>query len=348
VGSAAVIPRADRIYRFLPALSLGVCGDRGTLRHFDREYGSRLTRSDDPDVVVRFVDDVPLLPQAGAAVDGGHKTVRWRIALGNPGVRPLEAAIAISGWPRSFALSLVQGYFVEGLVSVAAPASGYVLVPGAALVSNDAAVLMLGPSGAGKSSVSARASAAGRMVIGDDQVLVDRTARCTRFPRRPRVYPDLAQTAPGAFQRLPGSTKLKLRARGAIARISRGYVRPSLAIDAREMALPSDRQSIDAAVSLKRLLILEPRAPVRVLQVVPESLPSALSTTRQVFNLQRKRLSSIASSDWRSRLEETAELEESILAEAFDRLLLERVRIPSGWSATRAVDALADLVGVGD
>jgi hypothetical protein len=155
---------ACRYYAFLPALRLAVCGDVAALRHFDHEYGRRAI--DDPpdgiEVSIQFVGDRrpgirPLAARGSGR--GGHKSVRWEVVLSGPSERPLQAAISLLGWPRSFGLSLVQGYFVEALLSLAAPRTGHILLPAAAIDSDDGPVLILGPSGAGKTSLSARAIA---------------------------------------------------------------------------------------------------------------------------------------------------------------------------------------------
>jgi hypothetical protein len=333
------------VYRFLPGLRLAVTGEEATLHHFDREYGpGSEDGSGAAEVVLRFDPPAPSgrpTDQRRIFAAGGHKSVRWTVALGDPAATPLTASITIRGWPRSFALSLVQGYFVETLISLAAPAAGHALVPAAALVAQDQVVLMLGPSGAGKSSLSARLIASGGGVVGDDQVLVNAAGQCSSFPRRMRFYPDLADTAPDAFRALRRSTRLHLRCRGLVDRLTAGYVRPSLAIQAAEL----DPAHEPSSGRITRVIVLEPRAPVRDLESIPEELSSALSTARRVFELQRARLWSIAPSDWRLLIRETAEMEDRILTTAFRTARIERVRIPAHWEPKRSIDALAVLVG---
>jgi hypothetical protein len=77
---------------------------------------------------------------------GGHKTVNWRIELGSPEEPSLNAAIELRGAPRSFGLSLVQGYFVEPLLSLAAAREGSVLLPCAAIATDEGLLLLLGRS----------------------------------------------------------------------------------------------------------------------------------------------------------------------------------------------------------
>jgi hypothetical protein len=332
------------VYRFLPQLRLAMIGPPGDVRHFDQEYAASLaTGNDEADVVVRIGGPSAL---RGSGRDlrsmaaGGHKTVRWQVTFGDPSVRPIEADISLGGWPRSFALSLVQGYFVEGLVSLAAPGAGRVLLPAAALARSDSAVLLLGPSGAGKSSVAARMMASRRRVIGDDQVLVDGAGLCSPFPRRMRFYADLAETAPDAFRALAPFTRLRLRTRGLIDRLTKGYVRPSLAVDPRELASRHDPRS----ATIDRILIIEPRAPVGQLEQVSAETSDALAAAGRILELQRARLWSTAPPDWRAVISKTAELEQDILLAGFGGARIERLRIPAAWSAIQAVDALTDIV----
>lgn len=336
-----------RSYAFLPALRLAMCGDRVALRHFDREYGPRALDDlpAETEVSIAFVDDVRRsVPwsRAGEPGVGGHKSVRWEVALSGPSERPFRAAIALHGWPRSFGLSLVQGYFVEALLSLAGPGSGHVLLPAAAIDSDAGPVLILGPSGAGKSSLSAKAIARGRVVIGDDQVLLDATGRCTAFPRRMRFYPDLGATAPEAYRALPRSARGLLRGRGIVDRLTGGYVRPSLAVDPVDMGRSRDL----ASGVIRRVLLIEPRASVTDLEVTPGDMVTLLSDARRLFESQRARLWTVAPVGWRDAIAPIADLEEDILGSALDGLPFQRVRIPAGWPPRRSIEALAQLIGM--
>ena len=336
-----------RSYAFLPALRLAICGDRVALRHFDHEYGPRAL--DDPpaetEVSIAFVGDIrrSVPPsRAGQPGVGGHKSVRWEVALSGPSERPFHAAIALRGWPRPFGLSLVQGYFVEALLSLAAPGSGHVLVPAAAIDSDAGPVLILGPSGAGKSSLSAMAIARGHVVIGDDQVFLDATGRCTAFPRRMRFYPDLGATAPEAYRALPRRARGLLRGRGVVARLTGGYVRPSLAVDPVDMG----RSRELASGVIRRVLLIEPRASVTDLDVTSGDLVTLLSDARHLFESQRARLWTVAPEGWREAIAPIAVQEEEILGSALDGLPFQRVRIPAGWPPRRSIEALAQLIGM--
>jgi hypothetical protein len=335
---------ARRSYALLPALRLTIHGDPVDLRHFDHEYGPRA--QDDPeataDVSIAFVGDIrrSSASDAAKAGKGGHKSVHWEVALSGPTERPFHAAIALHGRPRSFGLSLVQGYFVEALLSLAAPGSGHVLISAAAIETDAGLVLILGPSGAGKSSLSALAIARDRVVIGDDQVFLDATGRCTAFPRRMRFYPDLRVTAPEAYRALPRRTQMLLRGRGVIDRLTGGYVRPSLPVD--PVALGRSREMPSGTI--RRVVLIEPRAAVADLEVTSGDVVTLLAETRRLFDSQRARLWTVAPNGWREAIAPIAAQEEEILGSALHGLPFERIRIPSGWPARRSVEALSRLL----
>ena len=108
---------------------------------------------------------------------------------------------------------------IEPLLGLFAHAAGHVLLPAAAFGSTSGAILLIGRSRSGKSSLAARAAADGVGVLGDDHVLVAGSGECRAFPRRIRVYSDLAETAPRAYKLLPRSKRAELRALGALRSI---------------------------------------------------------------------------------------------------------------------------------
>ena len=145
-------------FEFAGQLRLRVTGDAAAIGHARREYG----RAEAPDAgpvdlqvdfgpigrgAERATAGDPAPAPARAPARGGHKTVRWRVDLDNPGDTPLVARIETSGWPASFARSLVQGYIAEPLLSVAAARRGIVLLPGAGIVLDDGLVPCSGVPG---------------------------------------------------------------------------------------------------------------------------------------------------------------------------------------------------------
>src|SRR3989304_1480181 len=135
------------------------------------------------------------------------------------------------GSPRSFARPLARGYAMEPLVSIVAAEHGQALVPSAGVARPTGVTLILGRSRAGKSTLMARLMAAGHEVLGDDQLFLDASGACVAFPRRLRFYPDLETTAPAAYARMPAAIRRRLRLMGLLSTVTRGHIRPSLAVD---------------------------------------------------------------------------------------------------------------------
>ena len=323
-------------YAFGPAVRLRVRGSRRAAAHFALEFGPRLEPMPDPQV------DLDVEWRAAGRGAGGYKTARWHVELSHPEDRPLRATIRLSGPPPSFALSLAQGWFVEPLVAVALAREGYVALPSAGLVLDDGALVLMGPSGSGKSSLSVRALALGHSPLGDDQVLTREDGGCLPYPRRLRIYPDIRETAPEAWLRLRRSTRRTLAVRRAVRRLTRGFVAPSLAVPASEIA----PQTPPGVLPLKRLLVVERDAGSSEVEVERRDAAWAVDRAGTILADQRGRLLAIADERWRHALSAVAERELEILRSAMDAASVEHVRLPTGWEASRAVTALARQAGL--
>jgi hypothetical protein len=335
-------------FTFASGLRLRITGDAGAIRHARLEYGPAEGR--DPGQVDLEVTFGPSGFRGRSVADGpgsstgrgGHKTVAWRVDAGNPESAPLVARIETSGWPPSFARSLVQGYVVEPLLSVAAARRGLVLLPGAGIVLDDGLVLLLGRSRAGKSTLAARALTAGRKVLGDDQLFVGPGSTAWPFPRSLRFYPDLARTAPSSYARLRPRTRLSLRLRAAIASVSAGYVRPSLAVDGSDLGL---RWS-PAARQIARLVLLERDADVSILEATSASPELAVEWAAELLGEQRQRLVKLGGAAWRTAIDRVAEVEHTLLEQSFEGRAVTRLAIPTTWDAPTAVEAAARWLGI--
>jgi hypothetical protein len=328
-------------YAFGPAVRLGVRGSRGAVAHFAREFAPLPTRASTPQVEVDVRIGWPRGASAGMA-SGGHKSARWRVELSRPDARPLHARILLSGGPPSFALSLVQGYFVEPLVAVALAREGHVALPSAGLELDGGALVLMGPSGSGKSSVAVRALGLGRSLLGDDQVLVDGEGGCRPYPRRLRIYPDIRDTAPDAWQRLRASTRRTLAARRALRALTRGLVAPSLAIPMTEIGPAPPR----GPLPLRRLLVVERSATAGEHELRRRDSAWAVERARAILAAQRGRLAALAGADWEDALAAVAEREIDIFGSALGAASIEHLRLPAGWDAARAIDALAAQAGL--
>ena len=325
-------------YLFAGAVRLRVHGPERVLRHFDAEYGEAATPPSDarPDVEVRIrrgtrVDHV----DGGTVVTGGYKSARWHVALGPPEAVPLRGQLALAGGPPAFQLSLVQGWFVEALVAVALARSGRVALPAAGFAGPGGVTVVLGRSGAGKTTLTARALAAGGRVLSDDQVVLDAAGRVWRYPRRLRLYPDIAQTAPQAWARLRPATRAALSLRGRVRRWTRGYVAPSLAVPAVEIG----RTVEPGPLPLRDLLVVD-RSGGSTLTVGPREPAWVVEQAGLVLADQRARLSGAVGTAWQRALDAVLAAELRTLAEALAGVPATEVVLPRAWGAQQSVAEL--------
>jgi hypothetical protein len=331
---------AARSYAFTSELRLRITGDPGVLGHFDAEYAPAAV-PDTANVQLELAFGDALERCGDLAVRGGHKTVGWQVALSSADADPLRACVRVSGIPRSFGLSLVQGYFVEPLLSVAAARTRLVLLPSAAVAVNGEALLLVGRSGTGKSSLSVRAAAAGRSVLGDDQILLDDSGRCWSFPRRLRFYSDLRETAPAAHARLPSSVRTALTLRKILTVVTRGFAAPPVRVPLSLLGPPPPQ----APLPLIQIVMIRRSSLAAELETTELTTDEAVAEGLDVLADQRVRLAAAGDSGWHDALAETIAREREILAVAFaDRPVL-GVSVPGRWSAPRAIEALADLLG---
>lgn len=326
----------------VPQLSISVGGARDARRHFRAEYGPALvSRTGSPtgaEVDIIFGDEL-----GERCADGGHKTVRWTVALGEPDTEPLTARIRLRGRPRRFAFSLVQGFVVEPLVSVAAARAGLVLLPAGALMASSGAVILLGRSGSGKTSVVARALAAGRPALGDDQIMLTRRGEVRPWPRRLRVYPDLRVTAPTAVRLLGRRRRAALRALATLRATTRGWVAPSMPLRWQELGA----EPVTGPVPARRVVVIERTGAAEAVEAEPLSGDAVAALSGEILREQRARFAALAGPRWSTALADVERAEQALLTPVLAGLPAERWRVPVSWSASTAVDALAARLGVG-
>lgn len=320
-------------YPIGPRLRIRICGGRAPLCHFAAEYAGAEARSAGAaDVEIRFAGH----GAPGPTVRGGHKTVSWTVALGDPADDILRATIALHGWPRSFALSLVQGFLVEPLLSVAAARAETVLLPSAGIEENGGVLVLLGRSRSGKTTLAARALAAGRGLLGDDQVLVDCAGLCSPFPRRLRFYGDLRHTAPDTYRRLPAPVRVGVLGGAAVARLTRGYVAPPVRVHPAVLG----QRELPGGSAITRVVLVE-RSDGSILEHGPLEVDEALTCALEILDEQRAQLRTAGGAAWRATLEETRRLEMDVLRSAWSRTSLSRLRVPRAWAAPDAIRLLA-------
>ena len=325
-------------FAFRPQLRLGIEADRAdVLAHFNAEYDSAwaVQSTASPDLSVAF------RPVQEPTLRGGHKTVNWRVELGNPEGSSLSAAIDLRGAPRSVGLSLVQGYFVEPLLSLAAAREGSVLLPCAAISTDDGLLLLLGRSRSGKSSLAVRALAAGAVVLGDDQAFVDVGGWCTTFPRRMRFYSDLRLTAPRAYAGLAPAVRSGLRLRGAARRLTRGFVAPPVRVRAAALGKVASAEPL----GIRRVVLIERLPDITAIQRREIATEETVNFGLTLLDEQRAKLAD-AGPDWVSYLSRIRADEAAILRQAFQRQAAERIGVPLSWSAPESLSVLSHLLGI--
>ena len=323
----------------LPGIELEVTGDAAAIRHFTAEYGSApgSTPQGSPSAARLSVSFVERLP-ADFRTDG-HRTVRWQARLNRAGPSDLSLEIALRGWPRWFGLSLVQGYLVEPALSVIVAEAGAVLLPAAGIVRDGRVDLLIGRSRSGKSSLSMRALAAGLSILGDDQVYVAQDGVCSPFPRRLRVYDDLAGTAPAAIRKLPGSARRQLALRSTIRTMTRGQVRPSLPVEI------ADIGTVAPPTPLGRIVLLR-RAAGNEVRLRDATSEEAVADSIAILSEQRARLTRILPVDWHAELGAAQEEEARALSAAFASVPVKAVEVAQSRDPREIVTRVAGVLGL--
>jgi hypothetical protein len=328
---------------FAPGVGVAVRGSAAAIRHLAAEYEPALSapgNSDEPILELTF-EDHPRATQV--SFHGGHKTVHWAVHIDEPEGTPVRASIATGGRPRSFVLSMVQGYFVEALVAIAAADTGVMLIPAAAVASGDGATVIVGRSGAGKSTLCANLLATGHRILGDDQVFLTSDGEVRGFPRRLRLYPDIERTAPRAYRRLAVRDRARLALWRAAQIGSRGFVRPPIRVP------PASIGAYDPGPrGLLSLALLERSSDVRCLELTDIEPRVAIDLVMQVVDEQRQQVTATDDEGWLRRVEAARRLEIELLGRTLERVALMRCVIPREWAAADAAQRLADGLGLGE
>ncbi len=333
------------LYRFDRGPVLAVDGDPLARRHFAGEYGEVAVREPlAATVEVSFGEGGggDGGSRDGPWIQGGHKTMRWRTRLSDPGAETLKASVAVAGWPRRYGMSLVQGYQVEPLLSISAARGGAVLLPAAAFAAEGKAVILLGLSGSGKTSLSMQALALGYPLFGDDQVLLTPDGCCRPFPRRMRLYPDLRKRIPLAYERLPRMARAKLQLRRLARFASAGWLSPSLAVSPACLC----RADPPAPAPIGRIVILIRTSSPGEPRFSNVTTGEAIDCGVHCLTQQRKHLAA-GRDDWAAALRDTEQVEAGLLGRAFACAPAMKVVVPTPLDAP-AMTNVARALGLHD
>jgi hypothetical protein len=324
------------VYLQGPGLALAVSGAAVARGYFGREYG---------EVAVDGAHDVLLEAifaragegaSTGVLLEGRHKLARWEVRVTVRDGGPVDVRAHVQG---PFGLPLVQSLVVEPLLGLVAARRELALIPGALLLDADGrGVLAVGGSGSGKTSLAARAIAAGREVLADDRVFVDAAATGSRYARRMRLYPDIAQTAPAAWSALTPAAQAKLRAVTLVRRVSGGSFAPPVAVARHELG--ATRRLVHTHID--RVLLLHrhdgdaPRLSAATTAAAADEIDERLLEDRAALDVAalQHRLRSLALHD------------RAIIESALATATIERLEIPRSWPAARAVQRLGAELGL--
>jgi hypothetical protein len=334
---------AADLYGFGPGLVVSIRGDRRARAHFRTEYASAALAADSsvPALEATVGGRVHNGPARGTTPErelrGRHKLAWWRASLPiTPDADTMRVVVEVRG---PLGLALVQSYVLEPLVSLAAARSGSVLLPSAAIAQDGKALLLIGRSRSGKSSLAALALAAGRQILGDDQVFILESRDCRPFPRRLRIYPDLARTAPAAFTALRPSARRALAGLGRVKTLTRGFVAPPLKVTASMLGVGG----VLSSLPIGEVVVIQ-RGSVGALSSEPIGQRELAAEAGDVLLRQRSAIFSLPGLE--AAFAPVLATERMIIASALARASARRVLVPDAWPAERAVGALAQVFGL--
>ena len=325
-------------YRFGPGLTVAIRGERRARAHFRAEYAAAALPAGPAVPAVEATIGARVRGRTEATTHqpemlGSHKLARWRASVPvRPELSTMRVAVAVRG---PLGLALVQSHVIEPLVSLAAIRAESVLLPGAAIARGDRTLLLIGRSRSGKTSLAARALAAGLRVLGDDQVLINADRECLPFPRRLRLYPDLARTAPAAFAALRPSVRGRLAALDRVNALTRGFVAPPVSVSA--SAIGAD--TVDPIRVLVGEVVVVRRAQVQALTFEQLDQGELEAETEDVLLGQRSEIFKVPGVQ--AAYETLLAHERAIISCALAAAPARRVLVPTSWTSEQAVGALA-------
>jgi len=326
----------QRTYEFPSGVRLSIRSQqREVLGHFDAEYGS-LGGLETGEVHIEVyagraaISSSPALDIGLPAYRGRHKTVRWRVAIGDLTRNTTRVEFQGSG---QLVVSFLQTFYLEPLLRLKFAARDHALVHAASLCKNEGSVLFPAGSRVGKSSLTLRHAAAGQRVQGDNYVILTPAGRTLAFPRRLRIYSDLPAASPDVFRLLSGRERWRLRLAGLVRRFSLGYANLPRRLTMRQI-VGIDRICREAR--LDSLYFLAPADGGDLTGPSPVPTDEAIARMQTINRAEGARLrEALAGTDDAGAVfERTDRLEADILERALSgvpafELLVPRVRNPS-------------------
>ena len=325
-------PIQVRNYEFLSGIAVRLVTPRkDILAHFDGEYGRMAVTNDcDAQIAVHVdADHVDVSGDERAQVfspRGRHKTITWKITASAPLDDPTTVVFEGSG---TMAISFLQTFYLEPLLRLKFLQAGYALVHGCGIAEGNEAVLFVGESGVGKTSLALHHAMSGGLVQGDNYVILGPDGATYPFYRRLRIYSDLAQANPRAYQRLPLGERLQLQRNGLIKRLSLGFADMPRRLDIRQFA--SGCKGAPAA-RLRALFLLTAHKGADLTAPKPLGVEQAIDRILQVSASEASRLRDIFGSTpaphVRERLAHFDELERTLLRRALSDITIAEILVP--------------------
>src|SRR5437867_2154581 len=202
----------QRMYRFPSGVTLRLQTDqREVLGHLDAEYGSVSTEAlgeADIDVYAgqSAISSSAQDSEFNEAYEGRHKTVHWRVAVSSLQAETIRVLFEGRG---QLVISFLQTFYIEPLLRLKFLKRGNALLHAACLAHGERSILFPAGSGVGKSTLMLRHAASGKRVQGDNYVILTGEGHTLAFPRRLRIYSDLAAVSPDIFGRLCPEARLE-------------------------------------------------------------------------------------------------------------------------------------------
>jgi hypothetical protein len=342
--------RLEETYVFPSGVALRVRSSQTDLiAHFRAEYGAPVPEHPEPPDIDVYAgkEAVESSPHPRILENGyqaSYKILRWRV-----GIADLEERTTVVGFEGSgqMVISFLQTFYIEPLLRPKFAVRDHALVHAACLVRDGTSVLFPAGSRVGKSTLALQHAAAGHPVQGDNYVILAPDGRTLAFPRRMRVYSDLAKTAPLVFTRLPAAEQRRLRLNGLIKRLSAGYSNQPRRLTIQQMlsgtpACPEAR--------LRAVYLLKPYSGEALSGPELRSADAAIERIQEVNGLEAKQLREalreMRGEPAEAMTPEMAAREREVLSQALEGVPVSELLVPRVKDPAPVVAEMRRLTGL--